>query len=27
VRMEELSGVPIGLISVGPDRSQTFTRG
>ena len=26
-RMEELSGVPIGLISVGPDREQTFTRG
>ncbi|MDQ7835180.1 MAG: adenylosuccinate synthase [Humidesulfovibrio sp.] len=25
-RMEQLSGVPIGLISVGPDRSQTFTR-
>jgi len=25
-RMEELSGVPIGLVSVGPDRSQTFTR-
>jgi adenylosuccinate synthase len=27
VRMEELSGVPIGLVSVGPDRKQTFTRG
>jgi adenylosuccinate synthase len=26
-RMEELSGVPVGLVSVGPDRSQTFTRG
>ncbi len=26
-RMEELSGVPIGLISVGPDREQTFARG
>jgi len=26
-RMEELSGVPIGLISVGPDRAQTFGRG
>ena len=25
-RMEELSGVPIGMVSVGPDRSQTFTR-
>lgn len=25
-RMEELSGVPIGLISVGPDRKQTFGR-
>ena len=25
-RMEALSGVPIGLVSVGPDRSQTFTR-
>jgi len=26
-RMEELSGVPVGLVSVGPERSQTFTRG
>jgi adenylosuccinate synthase len=27
VRMEELSGVPIGIVSVGPDRAQTFGRG
>jgi adenylosuccinate synthase len=26
-RMEELSGVPVGLVSVGPDRRQTFPRG
>jgi adenylosuccinate synthase len=26
-RLEELSGVPVGLVSVGPDRVQTFTRG
>ena len=25
-RMEELSGVPVGLVSVGPDRSQTFVK-
>ena len=25
-RLEELSGVPIGLVSVGPDRSQTFLK-
>jgi adenylosuccinate synthase len=26
-RMEELSGVKVGLVSVGPDRKQTFPRG
>lgn len=26
-RLEELSGVPVGIVSVGPDRAQTFTRG
>lgn len=26
-RLEGLSGVPVGLVSVGPDRVQTFTRG
>ncbi|MDR3640993.1 MAG: adenylosuccinate synthase [Humidesulfovibrio sp.] len=26
-RLEELSGVPVGLVSVGPDRKQTFPRG
>ncbi len=26
-RMEELSGVKVGLVSVGPDRTQTFPRG
>jgi adenylosuccinate synthase len=25
-RMEELSGVPVGMVSVGPDRRQTFTK-
>ncbi|MEF2145387.1 MAG: adenylosuccinate synthase [Desulfovibrionaceae bacterium] len=26
-RLEELSGVPVGIVSVGPDRAQTFLRG
>ena len=26
-RMEELSGVKVGIVSVGPDRAQTFPRG
>ena len=25
-RLEELSGVPVGMVSVGPDRRQTFTK-
>ena len=26
LRLEELSGVPVGLVSVGPDRAQTFLK-
>jgi adenylosuccinate synthase len=25
-RIEELSGVRVGIVSVGPDRAETFTR-